>query len=118
VHLVRSFCFLHVGQKIDGCLRCASIFAAGNHQDRTFEFLKALYVDLVNAGPLNHHCRTRLFRVVQSCIEGFLVAHAKSNGRHLYAWMLQIVKSRLQNLIGWLSVYGLHQLHSFLMARC
>jgi hypothetical protein len=29
----------------------AGVFAAGNHQDRAFEFLKALYVDLVKPDP-------------------------------------------------------------------
>ena len=73
-HLVRSFCFLHVGEKIDGCLRCASVFAAGKHQDKAFEFLKALCVDRVKG-------RTRKSSLSHSPLPGRSNLHLGIPGR-------------------------------------
>jgi hypothetical protein len=86
-HFARSFCLFHAGEKIDGGLHCSAVFGAGNHKDWTLKSLQPLCVDFVKAGPVNDHARSCCFRVVQICIERFLSAHAKSNGRDLPAWL-------------------------------
>jgi hypothetical protein len=44
-----------------------------------------------------------------------LTSPAESKGCQLPAWLLKIIQSRLQYLVGCFPVKGLHQLHSLLM---
>ena len=86
-HFAGSFCLFHGGEKIDGGLHCSAVFGAGNHKDGTLKSLQPFCVDFVKAGPVNDYACSYCFRVVQICIERFLPAHAKSNGRELPAWL-------------------------------
>src|SRR5215469_12228993 len=113
--LVRSLCFSHAVEKIDGCLGCPSVFTAADHQHGTLQLFQALAFDFVKAGPVNHHGGADLVRVIEICNERFLSSHAESKGCQFPAWLLQIIQSRLQYFVGCFPVEGLHELHSLLM---